>query len=70
MSISGLSKFVGQKHPCYDLCSNLVIFDLYACLQAEIAKAWKVIREEPIVVRLHLSLSRYLDATGMTFETQ
>lgn len=27
------------------------------------AQAWKVIRTEPIIIRLHLSLSRYLNAT-------
>ncbi|XP_077988704.1 protein mono-ADP-ribosyltransferase PARP6-like [Glandiceps talaboti] len=32
-------------------------------IDEEIAKAWKVNRTEPIVVRLHCSLSRYLDAT-------
>ncbi|CAH1796120.1 unnamed protein product [Owenia fusiformis] len=32
-------------------------------LDEEIAKAWKVVRDEPLVIRLHLSLSRYLDAT-------
>ena len=30
--------------------------------QSEIAKAWKVIREEPITIRLHLCCSNYLDA--------
>ena len=43
---------------CYDMF--LVYF-----YQVEIAKAWKIRREEPIIVRLHLSLSRYLDATGI-----
>ena len=33
-------------------------------LQPAIAKAWKVITTEPIIVRLHLSLSSYLDASG------
>ncbi|XP_070542416.1 protein mono-ADP-ribosyltransferase PARP6-like [Ptychodera flava] len=32
-------------------------------LDEEIATAWKVNRHEPVVVRLHCSLSRYLDAT-------
>ncbi|XP_066273404.1 protein mono-ADP-ribosyltransferase PARP6-like isoform X3 [Branchiostoma lanceolatum] len=31
-------------------------------LDEEIAKAWKVNRQEPIVIRLHLSFSQYLDA--------
>lgn len=36
----------------------------YFVLQSAIAKAWKVIKDEPIIVRLHMSVSRYLDAGG------
>lgn len=32
--------------------------------QEEVATAWKVIRTEPIIVRLRFSLSQYLDGPG------
>ncbi len=36
----------------------------FVCLQEEVATAWKVIRTEPIVLRLRFSLSQYLDGPG------
>lgn len=33
-------------------------------LQEEVATAWKVIRTEPIILRLRFSLSQYLDGPG------
>lgn len=32
--------------------------------QEEVATAWKVLRTEPIVLRLRFSLSQYLDGPG------
>ncbi|XP_064651623.1 protein mono-ADP-ribosyltransferase PARP6-like isoform X2 [Lineus longissimus] len=32
-------------------------------LDEEIARAWNVLRDEPIVIRLHISVTKYLDAT-------
>lgn len=34
------------------------------CPQKEVAKAWKINPSEPIVIRLHFSLSQYLDGPG------
>lgn len=33
-------------------------------IQEEVATAWKVIRTEPIILRLRFSLSQYLDGPG------
>ena len=32
--------------------------------QETVAKAWKINQSEPVTVRLHFSLSRYLDGPG------
>uniref|UniRef100_A0A8C5QQP4 Poly [ADP-ribose] polymerase n=1 Tax=Leptobrachium leishanense TaxID=445787 RepID=A0A8C5QQP4_9ANUR len=48
------------SHPSYS--SPLVL------LQEEVATAWKVIRTEPIVLRLRFSLSQYLDGPEPTID--
>lgn len=42
----------------YDVCF------LFILNQEEIAVAWDVIRTEPIIVRLHCSLTQYLNGPG------
>lgn len=34
------------------------------CPQEEVSKAWRINPSEPIVIRLHFSLSQYLDGPG------
>lgn len=43
-------------HICVYVCVRLT--------QEEVATAWKVIRTEPIILRLRFSLSQYLDGPG------
>lgn len=38
-------------------------------LQEEIALAWDVIRTEPVIVRLHCSLTQYLNGPGQSKHT-
>lgn len=47
------------------------VLTVYVCMcmcvcltQEEVATAWKVIRTEPIILRLRFSLSQYLDGPG------
>jgi poly [ADP-ribose] polymerase 6/8 len=39
-------------------------YSLNIFVQEEIAVAWEVIRTEPIIVRLHCSLTQYLNGPG------
>ena len=44
------------------LCTWREVLRYYSsCLQTEVARAWRVNPMEPLTVRLHLSMSRYLD---------
>ncbi|XP_071492772.1 protein mono-ADP-ribosyltransferase PARP6-like [Diadema antillarum] len=64
--IEQVSKLAGNQaisHRTFDALGDIDI-DLQldvSFLQEEIAKAWCLTREQPLVVRLHCSLSKYLD---------